>query len=73
MVRIVSIGAGFLALLASAEACQGWYQCKQANGDHCCVIDSNKGPGGCPGHCTGGTAWPAECIAQVTGNSRHAC
>ena len=37
MVRLLSIAAGFIALFTAAEACSGWYQCKNSDGSHCCV------------------------------------
>ncbi|KAG5971232.1 hypothetical protein E4U55_001291, partial [Claviceps digitariae] len=71
MVRITSLLAGVLAFVSAAQACGGWYQCKHASGRHCCVIDSGKGPHGCPAHCDGGDTHPPECVSQTVGNSRH--
>ncbi|EOA88187.1 uncharacterized protein SETTUDRAFT_27641 [Exserohilum turcica Et28A] len=73
MVRLLSIATGFLALFTAAEACSGWYQCKNSDGSHCCVVDSSSGPDSCPQYCSGGADWPPECIGQITGNSRHPC
>ncbi|KAG6300546.1 hypothetical protein E4U09_006722 [Claviceps aff. purpurea] len=72
MVRIASLLVSVLASVAAADACAGWFQCKNADGSHCCVVDSSSGRGACPSHCTG-TIDMVECISQTTGNSRHPC
>ncbi|KAJ6018467.1 hypothetical protein N7499_003735 [Penicillium canescens] len=66
MVRIISVITSFLALAIATEACAGWYQCKNSDGSHCCVVDSALGPGACPSKCNGGH----DCIGQLTGDSR---
>ncbi|KAG6018954.1 hypothetical protein E4U19_007737, partial [Claviceps sp. Clav32 group G5] len=70
MVHIASLLVGVLASVAVAEACGGWFQCKMADGSHCCVVDSSSGREACPSHCTG-TLDMVECISQITGNSRY--
>ncbi|KAG5992539.1 hypothetical protein E4U52_002741 [Claviceps spartinae] len=72
MVRIASIFVNLLASVAVAEACSGWFQCKMADGSHCCVVDSSSGRGACPSYCTG-TIDMVECVSQTIGNSRHPC
>ncbi|KAG5941356.1 hypothetical protein E4U53_007418 [Claviceps sorghi] len=70
MVRIVSLVAGVLALACASEACGGWYQCKNADKSHCCVVDSGIGIHRCPKYCTGGPGL-VECIGQGVGNARN--
>ncbi|KAL0929724.1 uncharacterized protein CTRU02_215367 [Colletotrichum truncatum] len=75
MVQIALATAAVLACFAaSAQACSGWYQCKNIDGSHCCVIPAQSGgPSDCPTNCNGGSAWPPECIEPITGKGRKAC
>ncbi|KAG5986946.1 hypothetical protein E4U43_005290 [Claviceps pusilla] len=73
MVRISSTLPGALVLLSaflslvSAE-CWGWWQCKYADGRHCCVIDAREmDPDDCPDTCKG----IPECINRMTGDFRY--
>lgn len=74
MVRILLVIMGFLTHITITKACGGYYQCKNSNGSHCCVMPAKHyTPLSCPSDCTGGTAWPAECIGTLDGSKRHQC
>ncbi|EMD85566.1 hypothetical protein COCHEDRAFT_1118557 [Bipolaris maydis C5] len=87
MVRIISLAAGFLALVVSTEACHGYFQCKNTDGSHCYVrlwLSKTK-PLSCllgqlliPNRLStvarddGASAnWEPECISTLVGNKRH--